>query len=191
MSNYDTTCNTPFISYPKLLCTSQVNMCTGYIYDSYIWTTLEADLAIICASMPSLAPILAKIIPNFSRSTSRDQGISHCSTVKGSTSMPFTGSLTSAFPLAHISTTASSTPIVGSTTTNPWYQWYATSGGGGVGGTALNESEENIISNTDILADITTSRETGGITKTTVIEQSVSVESRTPSPKVADPPKKT
>lgn len=103
--------------------------------------------------------------------------------------MPYSGSLTPAFPLAHISTTASSTAIIGNSSNNAWYQhWY--NGGAVAGGAALNESEENIISSstsTDILTDITTARGVGCITKTTVIEQSVSVDSRTPSPKVANP----
>lgn len=55
--------------------------------------------------------------------------------------------------------------------------------------TAPNESEENIItSNTDISTDTTTAHDVRGIIKTTVIEQSFSIDNRTPSPKVTNPP---
>lgn len=177
---------------------SQINsfVCIGYIYDSYIWTTIEADLAIICACMPSLAPVLAKFVPGFQISThtppmARDQQhSSHCSIVKSPTYGPYSGTMP-AFPLAHISTTASPTTTVGHSSNKTWYHpWYRN--GGAPGAPAPNESEENIItSSTDISTDTATIRDARGITKTTVIEQSFSVDSRTSSPKATDPPAQT
>lgn len=131
--------------------------------------------------MPSLVPILAKAIPNFySCSTSGDQQLSRCTILKDSTNMPYSGSLTPAFPLAQILTTASST-VISNSSNNPWYQLWHGGGGAAVGGVTSNESEENIINNR---AEIPTCE--GAILKTTAIEQSFS-DSRTPSPRAVDP----
>lgn len=190
MNTYDTTCNAPILYIPRF---SQINRdaYVGYIYDSYIWTAVEADLAIICACMPSLAPVLAKFVPGFQASTApRDQQhSSRCSIIKGPTNGPFSGSMP-AFPLAHISTTVSPTAIVSHSSGKTWYHpWYRNGGVSGI--TAQNESEENIITSSADTTDIATIHDARGITKTTVIEQSFSVDSRTSSPNPTDLPTHT
>lgn len=171
---------------------------TWYLRDSSIWSALEASLAIICASLPSLSPLLAKIVPNLYHNEYDDQShLSHsrCSIVKGS-SFGGGGELTlvgSAFPLAHISTTAISDKCYsvgsGGGSGCNWFHWPMRGGGGG-GASGIsnerkgpNESEENIvIGSNDTLAGGM------GITKTTVIEQSIDdgmgIERRSPSPKL-------
>lgn len=135
--------------------------------------------------MPSLAPVLAKFVPGFQSSPELgdQQQPSHCTFNKGPIHCPYSGSMP-AFPLAHISTTASTTAIAGHSGSKTWYHpWYRSAGVAGV--TAPNESEENIItSGTDISTDAVTTHDVRGITKTTVIEQSFSVDSRSFSPKV-------
>ncbi|RPB10501.1 hypothetical protein P167DRAFT_246347 [Morchella conica CCBAS932] len=167
--------------------------------DSSTWSALEASLAIICASLPSLSPLLAKIVPNLYHNEYDDQShLSHsrCSIAKGS-SFGGGGELTlvgSAFPLAHISTTAISDKCYsvgggsGGGSGCNWFHWPMRGGGGRAGGISNehkgpNESEENIvIGSNDTLAGGM------GITKTTVIEQSIDdgmgIERRSPSPKL-------
>lgn len=184
-------CAASVIRIPYTIRTMQDFDTTRYLTHSYIWTILEASLAIFCASLPSLTPLLAKVMPGLYHGEYEDQShLSHsrCSIVKGSSFSG--GDLTlvgSAFPLAHISTTAISNKgcTAGGGGGGNWFHWpMGNAGGGGVSGErkAPNESEENIIASNDTLAGGM------GITKTTVIEQSVSVDSeiekRSPSPKL-------
>jgi len=49
--------------------TSQDLDASWYGYDLWIYTSTEAHVAIICASVPSLKPLVAKIFPRFANST--------------------------------------------------------------------------------------------------------------------------
>ncbi|RPB01125.1 hypothetical protein L873DRAFT_1735260 [Choiromyces venosus 120613-1] len=158
---------------------------TWYICDSYIWTTLESHLAIICASTPSLAPLInLASSPSPPHHTASITGFSKPCIHQRSKDTPFSGaSLT--FALANISTTATSTAppipqahLLEASAGRDWYGYWPQVGNVGHMGIGMgrgfysgdSESTELIA-----LKDGDGSKGMGeemGITKTTVIEQS-------------------
>jgi len=143
-------CAASVLRLPATIHSTNTYDVTWAMYDTYRWSILECSLAILCATVPSLTPLFCPICTGKSEVNLSSTGLSQ--------NKPFPSHGAHSYPLAHISTTATTT----------------LANNGGWWGTAKtlpgerNESEENIISKEerDVVAG-----GSDGITKTTVIEQ--------------------
>ncbi|KAL7274618.1 hypothetical protein RUND412_002468 [Rhizina undulata] len=168
-------CILAVVRLPLTIRSMETHDTTWFIYDSYLFSTLETDLAIICASLPSLIPLIIALFPSFgsindnSSFSPGDSCFSNSNTKYTSPKFPppaIHGA--HGYPLADISTTASSGM---GKKENGW--WPAMANWGGL----ANSSEEEIVrnyGNWERGGSSGTGCEIGdGIMKTTVIEQSV------------------
>src|SRR2546428_838859 len=57
----------------QLYLTKCSNFPLGVGYVTWIWTSVECDLAIICISVPALRPLARKYLPSLWRQTSGDE----------------------------------------------------------------------------------------------------------------------